>query len=366
MNILRRLSLSRLLLACAAVLALGVSITALAFALGSGAKPPPKPLAAAVHDALAGADGAPVQGFSADVTLTDHLLEGANLAGDAQGGALTSSPLVTGASGRLWIAHDGRLRLELQSEQGDTQVLYDGSTLSLYDAATNTLYRYAPPQKQSRPAPGTATGDHREVPSVAKIEQAISRLGQHADISGATPTNVGGQPAYTVRVSPKQTGSLIGGAELSFDAAHGTPLRAAAYSSTSSSPAVELAASSVSYGPVADSVFAFTPPANAKVQEVKLADEQAAHTSHDSADRPKVTTHGSGLSAIAVVQSAAHAGESNSTPLQGLPQVKINGVNASELGTELGTVLSFERSGVRYLVGGFVAPATVEAYARSL
>ena len=72
----------------------------------------------------------------------------------AQAGELTSSPLVTGASGRLWIAKDGRVRLELQApRQGDTQILYDGHTVSLYDASTNTLYRYT--------APPAATSSHR-------------------------------------------------------------------------------------------------------------------------------------------------------------------------------------------------------------
>ena len=63
------------------------------------------------------------------------------------------------------------------------------------------------------------------------------------DVSGATPTDVAGQPAYTVRISPNEAGGLFGGVELSFDANHGVPLRAAIYSSTSSSPVIELAAS---------------------------------------------------------------------------------------------------------------------------
>ncbi len=375
MNILRRLPLSRLLLVCVLVIALGASLTALAFALAGGPTPPPKPLAQAVHDSLSGANREAIQGVSADVTLTDHLLEGANLTTGGQGSELTSNPLVTGASGRLWISNDGRVRLELQSEHGDTQVLYDGHTLSLYDAASNTLYRYTPPPQSNDT--GTSTdrqhGQH-EVPSVAKIEQGIAELSQHANVSGATPGNVGGQPAYTVRVSPKESGSLLGGAELSFDAAHGVPLRAAVYSTESAAPAIELAASNVSYGPVADSVFAFTPPSNAKVEEIRTpagdgADRgkpSAASTS--SADKPKITTHGHGLAAITVVEAAAKAGSGQDAAgaSQGLPQVKINGVSATELGTELGTVLSFERSGVRYLIAGSVTPAAIEAFARGL
>ncbi len=52
--------------------------------------------------------------------------------------------------------------------------------------------------------------------------------------------------------------------------------------------------------------------------------------------------------------------------LEGLPKVTINGASASELRTELGTLLSFERSGVRYVLAGSVTPAAIEALARGL
>ena len=172
MNILRRLPLSRLLLLCAVVVAAGVSASALALAVGSGPIPPAKPLAQALHDALG---GPPVEGVSATVTLRNHLLEGANLAGeDGEAGALATSPLLSGASGRLWIAKDGRVRLELQAEKGDTQILYDGHTLRVYDASTNTLYRYTPPAEQNT---GSQQPDHHEAPSVAKIEEVTSAKG---------------------------------------------------------------------------------------------------------------------------------------------------------------------------------------------
>jgi outer membrane lipoprotein-sorting protein len=373
MNILRRLPLPRLLLVCGLVIAIGVSATALAFALGSGPTPPAKPLAEAIHDALGGPRGKPIEGLSASIVLTDHLLEGASLAGGGQAGELTSSPLVTGASGRLWIAKGGRLRLELQSESGDTQILYDGHTLTLYDAATNTLYRYTPPAATQPAAPAHP----HEVPSVASIEQAIAHLSQHADVSGAIPTDVAGQPAYTVRVSPKEGGSLLGGAELSWDADNGVPLRAAIYSSASSAPVIELAATEISFGPVTSSVFEVNPPANAKIEEIKTptsSDLRATHRSARGASRPKLSTHGHGPSTIVVLTSSrygegktgAGAGNNAGGSLEDLPKVAIDGVSASELRTELGTLLTFERSGVRYLIAGAVGPAAVEEAARGL
>ncbi len=375
MNILRRLPLSRLLLLCALVVAIGVSATALAFALGAGPTPPPEPLAQALHDALA---AQPVEGVSANITWTDHLLEGASLADGPRSGELISSPLVSGASGRLWIAKDGELRLELQSERGDTQILYDGHTLSLYDAATNTLYRYTPPARErGGEASAEATPKQNEVPGVGKIEEAISRLSEHVEVSGAIPTDVAGQPAYTVRVSPKEGGSLFGGVELSFDAVHGVPLRAAVYSSSTSEPVMELAASEISYGPVSGSVFEVNPPSNVKIEEISLphgARGQRAHEPAHGAAHPKISVYGRGPSAIAVLASSrngeakARAGseKGEDEALEGLPKVSIDGASASELRTELGTILSFERGGVRYLLAGSVAPGSIEALARGL
>jgi outer membrane lipoprotein-sorting protein len=381
-NVLRRLPLSRLLLLCAVVAAAGVSITALASAVGSGPTPQPKALPVAVHDALTAPS---VEGLSANVKLTNHLLEGVNLASGSSGGAgqLASSPLLSGASGRLWVAKDGRVRLELQAEKGDSQIYYDGHTVSLYDAASNTVYRYTPAEGATQYAPlakkpaadsttgtGTTGAEVHEAPSVAKIEEAISKLKQHANVSGATPSDVAGRPTYTVRVSPNEAGSLIGGAELSWDATYGTPLRAAIYSSTSSSPVIELAATDeVTYGPVAASVFEFKPPAGAKVQDVKLPEKTTAQSKPEagSGSQPKVTQHGKGISSVVVAEQAQSSGNKASSPLpEGLPQVKVNGLTATELPTALGTILSFERSGVRYLLGGFVPPSTIEAVARGL
>jgi outer membrane lipoprotein-sorting protein len=277
----------------------------------------------------------------------------------------------------VWIAKDGRVRLELQQEKGDTEIYYDGHTVSMYDAASNTLYRYVVPSGEGGSGTSDSSakpdvGGHHEPPSLAKIEEGITKLRQHVNVSGATASDVAEQPTYTVRVSPKEGGSLIGGAELSWDANHGVPLRAALYSSTSSSPVIELTATGeVSYAPVAGSVFEFTPPQGVKIHDVKLPEKSASTGSNQPADNsshPKVTQRGTGISSVVVAEGThTSAGQQPSSTLpEGLPRVKINGVTATELPTALGTLLSFERSGVRYVVGGFVTPSTVEAVARGL
>jgi outer membrane lipoprotein-sorting protein len=375
MNLLRRLSLSRLLLLCSVVLAFGVGATALALAIGSGPTPPPKPLAQAIHDGLS----APTPtGVTARVQLTNHLLEGANLAGGGgEASQLSLSPLISGASGRLWVSADGRARLELQSEKGDTQVLWDGKTAELYDASTNTLYRYTPehPLGTETTSGGNGGSDNSgsataadKAPTVAEIEERLAKASKHADISGATPTDVAGQAAYTVRVSPRENGGLVAGAELSWDAAHGNPLRAAIYSTNSSAPVIELAATEISYGSPDSSALEFTPPSDAKVQDVTLPQPSKEGSSSSGGTDKHVSVHGQGLESIVLAEAPVKAGgkESGLGSLEGLQKVDVGGTQASELPTQLGTLLTFERAGVRYLLAGSVTPSAIEAFARSL
>jgi outer membrane lipoprotein-sorting protein len=396
-NILRRLPLSRLLLLCAAVVALGASLAAIAIAASSGPTPPPKPLAQAIHDALA---AAPPDGVQARIKFSDRLFEGAELASGGEGSPLSSSPLISGASGRLWIAKDGRARLELQADRGDTQVIYDGKKIELYDAASNTLYEYAIPQHTAdtaktangrtpyAPLPeangcrrshaggatrttlcfkaaGKAHAD--EPPSIAKIEESLSHASEHANLSGAMPTDVAGQAAYTLRVSPKETGSLIGGAELSWDAVHGVPLRAAVYSTKNSTAVLELAATDISYGPVDPSVFDFTPPPGTTVKQLG-GSSGGGSSPRAGSSHTKLRTHGRGVTSIAVIEShtSANGRENGSVLPSSLPKVKIGATSATELATALGTVLSFERNGVRYVLLGALPPAPLEELARGL
>ena len=146
MSYLRHISTRRLLALCAAVVAiLAGSAAAIALATGgSGPTPPPKPLAQAVHDALA---APPVAGVTARITFTNHLIDAASLQG--------SDPLLSGAKGRLWAAGD-KLRLELQASSadgraGDVQVLLDGDRLSVIETA---LEHGLPGHAAARPAEG--------------------------------------------------------------------------------------------------------------------------------------------------------------------------------------------------------------------
>ena len=67
--------------------------------------------------AAPGARGAAVTGITADISFTNNLIDASNFTGEP------SDPILQGATGRLWLSGDHRLRLELQSDNGDAQIV---------------------------------------------------------------------------------------------------------------------------------------------------------------------------------------------------------------------------------------------------
>jgi outer membrane lipoprotein-sorting protein len=394
MAALRRISTRGLLALCAVTVLAAIGVAAVAMAMsGGGPKPAPKPLANAVQDALG---APPVPGISARIQFTNHLVDASSVEG--------ANPLLAGASGRLWASPEGggRLRLELQSQGGggDSQVLVSGRHFEIYDGGSETVFEGTLPEEE-----GKDSGSEHGVPALGEIEAEIGEVQEHVELSGAVPSDIAGQPTYTLRVTPKHNGGLLGGVEVAWDAANGIPLRAAVYSSASSSPVLQLEATDVSFEAVSSSVFEISPRQGAKVVDLSPSSEAGGDRRESSSKfgaeatqqglgfplvapsslsglpqgevrgieidgkTAALATYGKGLGGIAVIESASEPGEETDSGSEGglsLPKVSINGTQGEELDTALGTVLRFRRSGVDYIVIGSVSPAAAKAAAREL
>src|SRR4051794_32639968 len=252
MRRLRTLSPRRLIAIVAAVAALAATAAVAQAAIGSDPKPEPKELDYAILDAV---NAPPVEGVSARIAFTNALLPSGAL---PEG---SSSPILTGATGRLWMARDGRFRLELQSEQGDAQLSSDGTTLTVYDASAKKVYRVALPEKKPQPA-------GREPTSLQDVRRGLDQLAQAWTLSGAQPTSTAGRPTYTVRIAPKDDGGLLGAGEVAWDAVHGVPLRAAVYAQGQSDPVLELKATSIDFGQIDDGDLRVSVPSGVKAVDV--------------------------------------------------------------------------------------------------
>ena len=141
MKLLRTLSLPKLIALALAVVAVAIGGTALAMAArGNGPTPPQKPLAQAIHDSLAAPEPS---GITARVKFTNKLFPTGALEGKV------GSALMSGADGRLWLTNEGRGRLELQSDAGDVQIVWNEKRVSIFDASSNTVYTHDLPQHKA-------------------------------------------------------------------------------------------------------------------------------------------------------------------------------------------------------------------------
>lgn len=388
MRRLRTASTRHILILVAALAALVGGAGVARAALSGASAPPPKPLDRAVYDALR----APaVSGITARIHFTNNLLPSGSLPEGA------ASPIVTGADGRLWLGSHGEVRLELQSDGGDAQIVADGNRFMVYDASSNTAYTGTLGQDQS-----AQPQQQESKPTLAGVDKGLANLGKMWTLSGAQPGTTGDQPSYTVRIAPKDDGGLLGAAELAWDAARGVPLRAAIYAQGQTTPVLELAATHVSYGAIPASTFTVKPPARAKVTQIsgpaghaasgaKPADVTGAAAVAKAVSFPlaapktlaglplkqvrlvksggeagAMSVYGQGLGAILVFQSKAGAKAENPLGSLRLPRIAVRGATGSELATALGTVLTFQRAGVSYVVAGSVPPLAAENAARGL
>jgi outer membrane lipoprotein-sorting protein len=384
MRRLRTTSTQRLLMAVAAVVVLALTgALAQAAISGTDPKPDPKPLDRAVHDAVT---APPVDGVSARVSFTNGLLPAGSL---PDGGG---SPLAAGAEGRLWLAGDGRGRLELQSDAGDAQIVADGERLTVYDSSAETAYTMATPADDE-------DRTHEE-PTLADVRRGLDRLADAWTLSGAQPTSTAGRPTYTVRIAPKDDGGLLGAAELAWDALNGVPLRAAVYAQGQDEPVLELEADDVSYGAIDDATFDARLPEGTRVVEI---DPPAGVDAHGRPTRVRgveavqrrlpfelsapaelaglprtevrlvdadgtpgaVSLYGEGMGAIVVLQHEAGPQDDRTGGVE-LPEVNIDGATGTEIATPLGTIVRFQRGGVAYTVLGSVPPVAAENAARGL
>ena len=408
MKFLRTAPTRRLLAVIGGIVAAIAAGTAIAVAAtGGGPVPKAKPLARAVHDALAAKQ---VAGITADITFTNNLISADDLPGQ------TADPLLQGTQhGRVWLTNDHRLRIELQGDNGDANVVVNNNSFWISDPLQQTVYKGTlPVGKPDKTAP-KADG----IPTVAQIQSEITRLMKNVDVAGvgtSNPGDVAGRAAYSVAISPKHSGGLLGRAQLAWDAATGVPLRIAIYARGNPKPVLALSATNISYGAISSSDLDISPPSGDKVVAISTADQHAAAahaargarqtqvtgaaavarrvpfrlsapkslaglpregvTLMSSGGKPAaLVTYGQGLGGIAVIQESASqsGGSGGSGGGSGaglgslhLPSVSINGATGTELATPLGTVLSFTRGGVAYTVLGSVTPYAAETASRAL
>jgi outer membrane lipoprotein-sorting protein len=183
--------------------------------------------------------------------------------------------LGTPHTARIYLDGPSKVRFQVMDTLAERDVVRNGNDLWLYNSADNTAAHVTLPAAK---APGThnpprhAPADHNhKTPGVVTPEALAQRFLAAADpsteVTVGDATTVAGRTAYQLVLKPRSTGTLVDSVTLAVDSASGLPLGIELRARGQADPAFSQAFTDISLSAPDSSVFTFTPPRGASVEE---------------------------------------------------------------------------------------------------
>ncbi|WP_210725651.1 LolA family protein [Arthrobacter silvisoli] len=227
--------------------------------------------------------------------------------GANQGLAAVIELLGTPHTARIYLDGPSKARFQIMDTLAERDVVRNGKDLWLYNSADNSAAHITLPDA---PAPGTRT-PHAHVPAdqdpktpemttpEALAQRFLAAVDPSTEVTVGDPTTVAGRTAYQLVLKPRSTGTLLDSVTLAVDSASGLPLGIQLRAREQAAPAFSLAFSDISLAAPESSVFAFTPPRGASIEEKTVTSpvpvpesKHPAPGTHPAATRPTVTGKG--------------------------------------------------------------------------
>ncbi|MEU4743650.1 DUF2092 domain-containing protein [Actinosynnema sp. NPDC023658] len=214
---------------------------------------------------------------------------------------------------RMWTDGQGRVRVQLPSGDSERAFVDDGQTAWLWDSAEQTVKKL--PHGAFEHAKPELGGDAQAVPAdpVTVSRQVVAAIQQYSDVTVDGTARVANRPVYELVLTPKPTEkTVLREVRVAIDSELRVPLRVAVLTNGTDAPAVQVGFSELNVGPQDASLFAFTPPAGAKVTEPEQqgpsADDKAAAEKLFGEANPQVIGEGWDVVLAARVPQGALAG----------------------------------------------------------
>lgn len=251
---------------------------------------------------LAKAAQSKVDAFSGTVAMTTNL--GLPQLPDLAGGANPLSLL--GGTHTLQVAADGpaKQRIALLDTMSEYDLIHNGKDVWVYDSEQNSVGHATSTDAGVRHEKSDKTKDGSVVPLTPQqaAQKFLDAVTPSTNVSVDRTQSVAGRDAYTLRLTPKEKGSLIGKVEIAIDAQNGAALRVAVYPAGSATAAFEVGFTSVSFSAPPASRFAFTPPKGATVSPLTGPDAGLGMQAHQGTDSAGLAPRVLGADWLTVVE----------------------------------------------------------------
>ena len=178
------------------------------------------------------------------------------------------------STAQVWSGGDGKGRVQIPSPTGERTLVSDGTTFWSWNSDDRTVTK------------GTRQPDQTRAPVADPTKaatDALAALQPTSTISVDGTDEVAGRPAYDLVLAPKPTErTLLREVRIAVDAQERMPLRLTVLGQGSTSPALQIGFTDLTFGPQDPARFTFTPPAGAKVTDAPAARRRQAATSRRS------------------------------------------------------------------------------------
>lgn len=196
---------------------------------------------------------------------------------------------------RLWYGGPDRQRLALLGVTSETDLFHSGRDVWEWDSNSHVATHMVLPQHAAdRPSPAVPTGAASLTPQQL-ADQLLAAIDPSTKVSMGPERIIADRSAYELVLTPRAGGSRVGSVDIAIDGATKVPLGVQVYPAGSSTAAIDVAFTSVTFKTPAASYFEFTPPHGATVHQSGSAEKPAAGS---RSGHPTATTIGSGWSSI--------------------------------------------------------------------
>ena len=229
--------------------------------------------------------------------------------------------------------------LALLGTLAESDVVRNGQDLWTYASSSQQVTHAVLPGRRARrrDAGDPDPLDPMAMTPLGAAQHLLGAITPTTGVSMAANTRVAGQDAYSLVLTPKQTGSTIDRVVIAVDAAKHVPLRVQVFGPGAGDPVFETGFTSISYDQPSAGTFDFTVPAGATVTTRQLG--------QDAGQRPAESTQGAapadptvigtgwtsvvevspGTDALAALSSGASGDRSTTELLDRLLTVQPNG-----------------------------------------
>ena len=183
------------------------------------------------------------------------------------------------STAQVWSGGDHKGRVQIPSPTGERTLVSDGTTFWAWNSDDRTVTTGT-----RRPDQGSPT---MADPTKAATD-ALAALQPTSTISVDGTDEVAGRPVYDLVLAPKPTErTLLREVRIAVDAQERMPLRLTVLAQGSTTPALQIGFTDLTFGPQDPGRFTFTPPAGATVKDAPSRDAQ-----QQQRDKPTVVGDG--------------------------------------------------------------------------